>query len=131
MKVLQNITAAMNHNSTMVQELEGTMGNLTLNAQTEDEELRKQEDELLKLKQEVENFKCDCKYEEWSDNWGPCSKDCVPDDQAYWTPVKNRTRGIKWEERKRNFRICLKISLVCWLGKEMIPKSTISISSCK
>ena len=99
MKVLQNITAAMNHNSTMVQELEGTMGNLTLNAQTEDEELRKQEDELLKLKQEVENFKCDCEYEEWSDNWGPCSKDCVPDDQSYFSPVKNRTRGIKWEAR--------------------------------
>ena len=92
----------MNPNSTMVKELEGTMGNLTLNAQTEDEELRKQEDELLKLKEEIENFKCDCEYEEWSDNWGPCSKVCVPDDEMLVRvshPVKNRTRGVKWEAR--------------------------------
>merc|ERR1711974_17075 len=58
MKVLQNITAAMNHNDTIVQQLETTMGNLTLNAQAEDDQLKNQEDEILKMRQEVENFVC-------------------------------------------------------------------------
>ena len=56
MKVLQNITAAMNHNNTVVQQLEATMGNLTLNAENEDIELKNQEDELVKMREEVNNL---------------------------------------------------------------------------
>ena len=99
MKVLQNITAAMNHNSTTVQQLETTMGNLTLNSQFEDNQLENQEDEILKLKEEVNKFVCNCEFEEWSD-WSPCSRPCVPDDEdPIIYPVKNRTRGVKWDAR--------------------------------
>ena len=100
MKVLQNITAAMNHNDTIVQQLEATMGNLTLNAQAEDDQLKNQEDEILEMREEVENFVCNCEYEEWSDDWGPCSSLCVPDDEdPIVYPVKNRTRAVKWGPR--------------------------------
>ena len=67
MNILQNITMLMDHNSTVVEELENTMKNLSSNAQAEDNELKLQEDELLKLKKEVENYKCDCAYEDWQD----------------------------------------------------------------
>ena len=63
MKVLQNITAAMNHNSTTVQQLKTTMANLTLNSLFEDNQLKNQEDEILRKKEEVNNFVCNCEYE--------------------------------------------------------------------
>ena len=116
MKVLQNITAAMNHNSTIVQQLEATMGNLTLNAQVEDDQLENQEDEILKMKQEVNSFVCNCAYEEWSDDWSPCSRPCVPDDYDTY-PIKNRTRGVKWDARNN--------------GTECVDAEKIDITNCE
>ena len=118
MKVLQNITAAMNHNNTVVQQLEATMGNLTLNAENEDIELKNQEDELVKMREEVNNFVCNCEYEEWRDDWGPCSRPCVPDDEdPLIYPVKNRTRGVKWGSRNN--------------GTECVDSEKIDVTNCE
>ena len=53
------------------------------------------------MKEEVNNFVCNCGYEEWSDNWNPCSRPCVPDDEdpLIINPIKNRTRSVKWDAR--------------------------------
>ena len=96
MQVLQNITMMMDHNSTLVGELESTMKNLTSNAQAEDMDLQLQEDELLKLKKEVENYKCDCAYEDWQE-WSACTKTCKNESEADGT--KTRLRRVNWEPR--------------------------------
>ena len=96
MNILQNITMLLDHNSTVVEELENTMKNLSSNAQAEDNELKLQEDELLKLKKEVENYKCDCAYEDWED-WSSCTKSCKNETEPDGT--KTRFRGVKWEPR--------------------------------
>ena len=96
MKVLQNITMLMDHNSTIVEELENTIKNLSSNARDEDNDLKLQEDELLKFKEEVETYKCDCAYEDWQD-WGPCTKTCRNESEPDGT--KTRSREVKWEAR--------------------------------
>ena len=107
----------MNHNSTIVQQLEDTMGNLTLNAQVEDGQLENQEEELLKLKKEVNNFVCNCEYEEWSDDWSLCSRPCVPgNEDPINYPVKNRTRGVKWDARNN--------------GTECVDTERIDVTNC-
>ena len=74
--VLQNILNQMNHNATMVDELESTIDLLTSTAATEDDTLKKQESQLVLLKDEVESFVCDCEYNDWEENWGICTKSC-------------------------------------------------------
>ena len=96
MKVLQNITILLDHNSTVVKELENTMKNLSSSAQAEDSELIREEDQLLRLKEEVDTYKCDCAYEEWQD-WGPCTKTCKNESEADGT--KTRLREVKWNSR--------------------------------
>ena len=74
--VLQNILNQMNPNATMIDELESTIGLLTSTAATEDGTLKKQENLLVLMKDEVESFVCDCEYNDWEDNWGICTKSC-------------------------------------------------------
>ena len=130
MNVLQNITAAMNHNSTIVQQLETTMGNLTLNSQLEDNQLENQEDEILKMKEEVNNFVCNCEFEEWSD-WSPCSRPCVPDDEdPIIYPVKNRTRGVKWDARNNGIE-CVDAEKIDVTNCEVCEGNTCEVNYCR
>ena len=72
--VLQNILNQMNHNATMVDELESTIDLLTSTAATEDDTLKKQENQLVLLKDKVESFVCDCEYNDWEEKLGDLYK---------------------------------------------------------
>ena len=71
--------------------LKGTIKQLNKTAHSEDFEMKKEEDEVAKLKATILNFVCDCEYYSWG-AWGSCSKTCG-------NGTKERSRDVKWYPR--------------------------------
>ena len=96
-------------------ELEETIESLDAEAKSEDTVLKKEEDEILQLKEQIRKFKCDCAYNEWA-KWSSCSKTCGNDG------IQTRQRVVKWEARNGG-RSCLE--------KEKTSKQPCNIKCCR
>ena len=75
-----------------LRKLKDTIKHLNETAQSEDIELKKEEDEITKLKVTLETYVCDCTYKSWG-SWGSCSSTCGE------SGIKKRTRDVKWTPR--------------------------------
>ena len=102
----------MNNNA---KELEETIESLGAEAKSEDTVLKKEEDEILQLKEQIRKFKCDCAYDEWA-KWSSCTKTCGNDG------IQTRQRVVKWEARNGG-RPCLE--------KEKTSKQPCNIKCCR
>ena len=92
----------MNDNA---KELEETIESLGAEAQSEDTVLKKEEDEILQLKEQIRKFRCDCAYEKWA-KWSLCTKPCGNDG------IQTRQRQVRWEARNGG-QACLEKEKSC------------------
>ena len=95
MGVLQDIADAMGdltETSRSTSELQATIDELSQMADVEDIELTKEENQILALKEQIENFVCDCTYSDWGE-WSECTKTCGDNGKM------TRTRDVNWEAK--------------------------------
>ena len=117
LNVLKSIAVTMTATqmSDNAKELEETIQSLGAEAQSDDTVLRKEEGEILQLKEQIRKFKCDCAYDEWA-KWSSCTKTCGNDG------IQKRQRAVRWEARNGG-QACLE--------KERSSKQSCNIKCCR
>merc|ERR1719334_310046 len=85
------------------------LDSLDQQAEQEEERLAGEKEEVEDEIHKVENYSCDCEYEDWSGAWGPCSVTCEEG-------TKQETRAEKWQRRNQ--------------GEECSPEDAVRDSPC-
>ena len=78
--------------TTNVDKLESTITSLKQTADDEESELEQEEDQIIRLREEVRHFTCNCTWSTWGE-WSQCSATCGNN------VTKTRQRQIAWDAR--------------------------------
>ena len=78
--------------TTTVDKLESTITSLKQTADDEESELEQEEDQIIRLREEVRHFTCNCTWSTWGE-WSQCSATCGNN------VTKTRQRQIAWDAR--------------------------------